>query len=258
MEIKLVELVCGYPSVDVLGPVELSFKTNEICCILGRNGIGKTTLFKTIMGFIPAKRGGVVLDGRDIASMSAKEMAHFISYVPQAKNYSYQYSVLETVLMGRACHIKPYETPTTKDYEIAVAMLDKLRIGHLTNKLYSELSGGEQQIVLIARALAQEASFIIMDEPASNLDFENQKKVLDVLRNLSQNGMGIIMSSHSPDHAFYCGTTSVLITKDKRIIFGENDTVLTSENLKEVYGVDVEIISKKLADGKTAKTCCLL
>jgi iron complex transport system ATP-binding protein len=98
-------------------------------------------------------------------------------------------------------------------------MLEKLRISHLADKLYCELSGGEQQITLIARALAQEAQFIIMDEPASNLDFENQKKVLDVLKDLSGNGMGIVMSSHSPDHAFYCGTKTLMITKEKRIIF---------------------------------------
>lgn len=258
MEINLIDLVCGYPSTDILGPINLSLRTNEICCILGRNGIGKTTLFKTIMGFISAKQGCVVVDNKNICSVDAKELARYISYVPQAKNYSYQYSVLETVLMGRACHIKTYESPSAKDYEIATAMLDKLSIAHLTNKLYFELSGGEQQIVLIARALAQESNFIIMDEPASNLDYENQKKVLDVLKKLSNNGIGIIMSSHSPDHAFYCGTTVVMITKDKRIISGKNDQVLNSKHLKEVYGVDVEIISKKIADDKIVKTCCLL
>lgn len=258
MEIRLVDLFCGYISTDVIGPVNLSFKTNEICCILGRNGIGKTTLFKTIMGFIPAKQGSVLFDEKKITNVKLKELAKYISYVPQAKNFAYQYSVLETVLMGRACHIKEYETPSSKDYEVALAMLNKLCIGHLTNKLYSELSGGEQQIVLIARALAQEARFIVMDEPTSNLDYENQKKVLDVLKRLSNNGIGIIMSSHSPEHAFYCGTTAVLITRDKKIICGENEQVINSENLKKVYGVDIEIISKKLADGKIVRTCCLL
>lgn len=258
MEIKLVNLVCGYPDIDVIGPFDLSFRTNEICCILGRNGIGKTTLFKTIMGFIPSKKGNILIDGKKVASMTAKEMSHYISYVPQAKNYSYQYSVLETVLMGRACHIKTYETPSAEDYEIVLSVLEKLRISYLADKLYSELSGGEQQIVLIARALAQESRFIIMDEPASNLDFENQKKVLDVLQNLSNNGMGIIMSSHSPDHALYCGTACILITKNKHIIYGANESVLNSENLKKVYGVEVEIINKKFADGRTVTTCCLL
>ena len=258
MEIKLIDLVCGYSSVDIMGPIDIIFKTNEICCILGCNGIGKTTLFKTIMGFIPAKKGCITIDEMNISSMGQKKMAHYISYVPQAKNYSYQYSVLETIVMGRACHIKPYEIPSTRDYEISKSMLDKLGVSHLTNKLYSELSGGEQQIVLIARALAQEANFIVMDEPASNLDYENQKKVLDVMKKLSNNGIGVIMSSHSPDHAFYCGTNTLMITKDKRIIYGNNDEVLNQKNLKEVYGVDVEIISKKKADGTTLKTCCLL
>lgn len=258
MEIKLVDLVCGYPSADILGPINLSFHTNEICCILGSNGIGKTTLFKTLLGFIPAKRGSILIGGNNIDTMHTKEMARFVSYVPQAKNYSYQYSVLETVLMGRASYVKPYESPSEKDYSVADAMLEKLQISHLKHKLYAELSGGEQQVVLIARALAQEARFIVMDEPASNLDFENQKKVLDVLKSLANNDIGIIMSSHSPDHAFYCGTTTVMVTKDRRIIYGQNGNVLCTENLKEVYGVDVEIISKIRADGQTLKTCCLL
>jgi len=258
MEIKLIDLVCGYPSENIIGPIDLSFKTNEICCVLGCNGIGKTTLFKTILGFIPTKQGCVIIGDKNINSITSKNMAKYISYVPQAKNYSYQYSVLETVLMGRACHIKSYEAPDLKDYEVSSLMLDKLQISHLSSKLYSELSGGEQQLVLIARALAQDSKFIVMDEPASNLDFENQKKVLDVLEKLANDGMGIIMSSHSPDHAFYCGTTTVMITKDKRIICGSNNEVLNAENLKQVYGVDVEIISKELNNGKTLRTCCLV
>lgn len=258
MEIKLIDLICGYSSVNVLGPINLSFKTNEIYCILGSNGIGKTTLFKTIMGFIPSKNGYITIDDKKTSEISPKEMAHYISYVPQAKNYSYQYTVLEIVVMGRACHIKSFESPSSNDYQIAKDVLEKLRIHHLAEKMYSELSGGEQQIVLIARALAQGAKFIIMDEPASNLDFENQKKVLDVLKNLSDHGMGILMSSHSPDHAFYCSGSSVLITKEKKVIFGTNDNVLLTENLKKVYGIDIEIVSKTMVNGKNVKTCCLL
>ena len=258
MEIKLKNVTCGYENNAVLSNVNLSFKTGEFWCILGSNGIGKTTLFKTLLGFIPLKSGEILIDGLDMASINGKEIAYCISYVPQAKSYSLQYSVLDTVLMGRACHIKQFSPPTDKDYEIAMKMLKKLEIDYLSGCMYSELSGGEQQVVLIARALAQEARFIIMDEPASNLDFENQKRILDVMKVLADKDVGIVMSSHSPDHAFYCDADVVLIQKDKTILQGNAQEVITSENLKGVYGVDVGIICGTDFNGKIIKACRLL
>ena len=227
MEINLIDLVCGYPSTDILGPINLSLRTNEICCILGRNGIGKTTLFKTIMGFISAKQGCVVVDNKNICSVDAKELARYISYVPQAKNYSYQYSVLETVLMGRACHIKTYESPSAKDYEIATAMLDKLSIAHLTNKLYFELSGGEQQRVALARALVNSPSLIIADEPTGNIDPELSFEIVDLLNEINKLGVTIVMVTH--EHDLVEKFNHRVITIDKgRVI---RDTEETEANL---------------------------
>lgn len=258
MEIRLKNIACGYRNVDVLRNVNLSFNTGEFWCILGANGIGKTTLFKTLLGFISPQKGIILIDNQNTQDIDVKEIAKYISYVPQAKNYSLQYSVLDTVLMGRASHIKPFSQPTEKDYAIAKKMLEKLSIGHLTDCMYSELSGGEQQVVLIARALAQEARFIVMDEPASNLDFENQKRILDVMKVLSSKDVGIIMSSHSPDHAFYCNANVVLIKKDKSIVQGKAEDVITSENLKGGYGVDVKIIRSTDSCGTPIRACRLL
>ena len=258
MEIKLENVTCGYENIDVLDNINLSFRTGEFWCILGSNGVGKTTLFKTLLGFIPLKKGEIIIDGRSMISINNKEIAHYISYVPQAKSYLLQYSVLDTVLMGRACHIKQFSTPVDKDYEIAMKMLKKLEIDYLSECMYSELSGGEQQVVLIARALAQEARFIIMDEPASNLDFENQKRILDVMKVLANKDVGIVMSSHLPDHAFHCDADVVLIQKDKTILQGNVQEVITSENLKAGYGVDVGIICGTDYNGNKIKTCCLL
>lgn len=192
-----------------------------------------------------------------MSEIGGRDLAKILSYVPQAKSYSYQFSVLDTVVMGRACHIWRYGVPGESDYAAAGEMLGRLGILHLSDKSYSELSGGEQQIVLIARALVQDASFIIMDEPASNLDFENQKRVLDVLKQLAGQGIGIIMSSHSPDHAFYCGASVVLINRDGSYSFGGSNTLLTEENLKKVYGVGLKILSGSDKQGNVIYTCGL-
>lgn len=258
MKIELKDVTCGYRNVDVLSGLNLSFETGEFWCILGANGIGKTTLFKTLLGFIDLRDGEILLDDHNIQDIGTKEFSSYISYVPQAKNYSLQYSVLDTVLMGRANHIKQFSPPTNVDYSVSRKMLEKLGIEHLAQCMYSELSGGEQQVVLIARALAQEARFIIMDEPASNLDFENQKKILDVMKVLAGKGVGIIMSSHSPDHAFYCNADVVLIKKDKSIVHGKAVDIITSENLKGGYGVDVEIICGTDSCGNPIRACRLI
>lgn len=258
MEISIDHVTCGYEHIDILSDINISFRTGEFWCILGSNGIGKTTLFKTLLGFIPVKRGRILIDGQDMHKIGAKKIAHYISYVPQAKTYSLQYSVLETVLMGRASHIGQFFTPSDQDYEIAMSMLERLGIRNMSQSMYSQLSGGEQQVVLIARALAQEAKFIIMDEPASNLDFENQKRILDVMKTLVDTDVGIVMSSHSPDHAFYCDTNVVLICKDKSILYGSANEIITAGNLKNVYGVDVSILSGTDTSGNDIKACRLL
>lgn len=258
MKIVLKNVSCGYGGTDVLANVNLSFKTGEFWCILGANGIGKTTLFKSLLGFIELRSGEILIDDRNMQKINSKDIARYISYVPQAKSYFLQYSVLDTVLMGRAAHIKQFSSPSENDYMIATKMLKKLGIGDLSNCMYSELSGGEQQVVLIARALAQESKFIVMDEPASNLDFENQKRILDVMRVLVSKDVGIIMSSHSPDHAFYCNADVVLIRKDKSIVQGKAEDIITSENLKGGYGVDVGIICGTDSCGNPVKACRLL
>ena len=257
MEIKLNNVSCGYGNKVILDGINLTFKTGNIYCILGANGIGKTTLFKSVLGFIDMMHGSITINGQSIKDMSEREMAMHISYVPQAKNYSLQYTVFDIVLMGRALHIRKFESPSPKDIKKAEDVIKQLKIEHLKDLLYSELSGGEQQIVLIARALTQGSKFIIMDEPASNLDFENQKKVLDVLKELITNDIGIIMSSHAPDHALYCDSKVVMIKKDKTIINGSVEETINNNNLFGVYGVDLSVIREMGSDGKTHYACCL-
>lgn len=258
MRIELDKVSVGYEKVAILSDISLSFESGQFYCLLGANGIGKTTLFKSILGFIPVLSGQIRIDGKTIHSISPKVLSEYLAYVPQAKDNAYDMNVLEVVVMGRARFIKKFSQPSPADYAVANGVLERLKIEKLTRKKYNELSGGEQQIVLIARALVQDAKFIIMDEPASNLDFENQKKVLECLKQLSGRGLGVILSSHSPDHAIFCDTKVVMIGKDKQIRIGSIDETLTDQNLKAVYGVDIHLISGTTPDGKHLRSCCLV
>ncbi|MBO4677557.1 MAG: ABC transporter ATP-binding protein [Oscillospiraceae bacterium] len=258
MKIELDKVSVGYEKATILSDISLSFESGQFYCLLGANGIGKTTLFKSILGFIPVLSGQIRIDGKPIRSISSKALSEYLAYVPQAKDNAYDMDVLEVVVMGRARFIKKFSQPSPNDYAAANDIMDRLKIKKLTRKKYSELSGGEQQIVLIARALVQDAKFIIMDEPASNLDFENQKKVLECLKQLSGHGLGVVLSSHSPDHAIFCDTKVVMIGKDKQIRIGSIEETLTDQNLRAVYGVDIHLISGTAPDGRPLRSCCLV
>lgn len=258
MKIELIDASIGYDKTVIIQGINLSFESGHFYCLLGGNGIGKTTLFRSVLGFLPVIKGQILIGGKPISKYTVAELSEYISYVPQAKDNSYDMSVLEVIVMGRARFVKKFSQPSLHDYDVAKAILRNLEIEDLAEKPYSELSGGEQQIVLIARALAQDSKFILMDEPASNLDFENQKKVLECLKQLSGSGIGIILSSHSPDHALYCEMEVVMIDKRHQIHVGMIDEVLTNEMLKDVYGVDIQLISGQTKDGRVIKTCCLV
>lgn len=257
MEIKLEDLSCGYKNKIILDKLSLSFSTGNIYCVLGSNGIGKTTLFKSMLGFINPLKGKIIVDNYNISDMNEIEIAKRISYVPQAKNYAMQYKVFDIILMGRALHIRKFGSPSLTDINEVDKVIKQLKIEHLKNSLYSELSGGEQQVVLVARALVQGSKFIIMDEPASNLDFENQKKVLDVLKELITTDIGIIMSSHSPNHAMYCNSNVIMIRKNKTIIKGSVEETINQNNLYDVYGVKLGVISETDSSGTIYRSCYL-
>lgn len=243
MKIEFVHTTTGYAKVPMIKDLNLTIETGESTCVLGANGIGKTTLFRTLLGLIDIVEGDILIDGRSIKKMSAKEIATALSYVPQAKNYSYQYTVLDIVLMGRAMYIDKFSEPSKLDIETAKEALRKLGMEEYSMRMYSELSGGEQQVVLVARALAQDASFIVMDEPASNLDFANQRHLIDVIKMLRDSGKGVLMASHSPDHAFACCSNAILVFQDRTVMYGSTNEMLNMAYLRKVYGVDVNIIS---------------
>jgi iron complex transport system ATP-binding protein len=239
MRLEARELGFGYPGRAIGRGAAFTLDAGEVVCLLGPNGCGKTTLFKTLLGLLVPQAGAVLIDGQDLALWSRERRARSLAYVPQAHTSFFPFSVLDTVLMGRTAHLGLFAVPSARDREAALAALDGLHIGALAAADYTRISGGQRQLVLVARALAQEARCMVMDEPTASLDFGNQVMVLARIRALSARGIGVIMSTHAPDHAFACADR-VLLMQDGRILAeGEPEAVLTPERLRAVYGVEV-------------------
>ncbi|HBE76205.1 MAG TPA: iron ABC transporter ATP-binding protein [Firmicutes bacterium] len=242
MKLEINQVMCGYGNRTILKDISFSVHDREILCLLGPNGVGKTTLFKTILGFLRLQGGDILLNGENIRLWPRERLARAIGYVPQAHTPPFPFTVLDVVTMGRTAHLGVFSSPSKKDVMIAEQAIETLNIGFLRDRIYTEISGGERQMVLIARALTQEPKLLVMDEPTSNLDFGNQIRVLQQIRELAGRGLGVIMTSHFPDHAFLCSTKIALLQKDRGFITGEADEVVTEENMRAAYGVRVKII----------------
>lgn len=255
--LKIEHLTCGYGKKQILTDISFEVFSGQIFCILGPNGVGKTTLFRTLLGFLPRFAGDILINEKDIHTIKQSRIAQLIAYVPQAHIPPFPYLVDDVVLMGRTARFKNSSTPKKEDREKVKEILERLQIEYLSNRVYTEISGGERQMVLIARALAQEPKFLIMDEPTSNLDFGNQIRVLEQVTRLRKQGMGIIMTTHHPDHAFLCSAKVLLIRRNQMFHVGECDEVLTETNLKEAYGIRVKIMDAETDNGQLTKTCMI-
>jgi iron complex transport system ATP-binding protein len=249
MRLEADDLPFGYPGKPVGQGVDLVVGPGEVVCLLGPNGAGKTTLFKTLLGLLPAQGGRVLLDGRPLAQMARAEIARRIAYVPQAHAAHFPYSVQDMVLMGRTAHLGPFARPGAADHGAALAALRMLGIRALAEADYTRISGGQRQLALIARALAQAAPLIVMDEPTASLDFGNQALVLRQVRALAAEGYGIVLSTHSPDHAFACASRVALLHEGSLLAEGPPPAILTPARLETVYGIPVAV--ERLASGHT-------
>ncbi|MFV0481940.1 MAG: ABC transporter ATP-binding protein [Campylobacteraceae bacterium] len=253
--IEIKDLSCGYKHKTIIKNFSIEASKGEILCLLGPNGIGKTTLFKTIIGFLKPLSGEIFIDGKNINNLNDKQRASIIGYVPQSHIPPFPFRVLDVVLMGRTPKLDMFESPSKKDEEISKEALNKLKISHLTYRIYTELSGGERQMVLIARALASQTSMLILDEPTSNLDFGNQVRVLEHINKLADEGLCIIMTSHYPEHVFQTNCKVALIQNKDTIIKGSAKEVITAQNLHDTYNIDVEIADIVLKNKKTISSC---
>ena len=225
----------------ILNEINFSTKEGEIMAILGPNGAGKTTLLRCMMGFLKWNSGTSKLDDTDIRSIPARELWKHVAYVPQARQASSAYSVQETVMLGRGSHFGLLAQPSEKDIKKVNEVMERLHIAHLADKRCSEISGGELQMVLIARALASEPQILILDEPESNLDFRNQLLVLNTMSELAVEGMSCIFNTHFPSHALQRAAKSLLFCGDGKTLFGDTNEIVTEENIEKAFGVKAVI-----------------
>ena len=246
----------GYHGVDVVKGVSCSAGPGDVLCLVGPNGCGKTTLFRLLLGILPISGGCIRLEGKDLRTYSPQELAREIAYIPQYHTPIYAYSVLDVVTMGRAARFSPFEAPKAADREAAFAALEKLNAAHLANQKYTSLSGGQRQLILIARAICQAAKIFVLDEPAANLDYANHQLLMEVVVELAKKGYCVVMSTHSPEHPASIGTKVLLMGQGRAAAFGSPETVITPANLQRVYGIEIDVATISDRYGKK-RTICL-
>lgn len=231
-------------AAPVLREIDFEVEQGQVMTVLGPNGSGKTTLFQCLTGLWKPDRGEVLLDGASLEAMSRIEVAKRVSVVPQDHQPPFPYSVLDVVLTGRASHIGLFSSPSQKDRQAAIDAMAVMGVERLAERPYTQISGGERQMVLIARCLAQEAPVMLLDEPTSHLDFRNQVVVLSKVKSIvKENGLTAMMNLHDPNLALLFSDCILLLNGGTSVGRGSPREVITKENLKAVYGLEVEFLS---------------
>ncbi len=223
----------------VLDGASLHLSPGEVVCLLGANGAGKSTLLRVLLGFVKPSRGRVSFDGRPLAEYSRRALAQRIAYVPQVHVTPFPYRVREVVLMGRMPVNGLLRAPGPRDHAAVDAMLDLLGIAHLAERAYTDISGGERQLALIARALAQGARTLVMDEPATGLDYGHQIRLIERVRGLARDGYAVLMTTHHPEHALMAASRVALLAHGRVAADGPPGEVVTPEAIERLYGVQV-------------------
>lgn len=235
-------LAYGYRERRIGADITLDLAPGEVLALLGPNGGGKTTLLKTLLGLLAPLEGRVWLGGEDLATVSARARARALGYVPQAHAGVFAFSVAEVALMGRTAHGGLFGAPSARDREVAAAMLSRLGVAHLAPRPYTLISGGERQLVLIARALAQEPRHVILDEPTASLDFGNQGMVMSQIRRLAGEGLGVLFTTHDPNQALRHADRVMMLRDGAALGVGASAAMLTPERLAQLYGAPVETV----------------
>ena len=226
---------------QILDKLDLSFSCGDFVVVLGRNGAGKTTLFRNLLGLLRPQSGTVEVDGVDFLHLSAKERAKRIAYIPQESHPSFSYSVLTTVLMGTTSQISTLASPGQKETEAALAALRRFGIEDLASRRVDSLSGGERQLVMCARALAQKAPILLFDEPTSSLDWGNQIRTLENIRRLTKEGYLAIVSTHNLEQALNYASRIVMLCDGKLVADASPQELAMQGSLSSFYGLDVSV-----------------
>ena len=238
----------SYKDHDVFTNLSFKLESPSVCSILGPNGIGKTTLIKCLLGLKKLKDGCIFLNDKNVAKMDTKKFYSMIAYVKQGGKENSIYTVLDTVLLGLANHINPLLKPKDSDIEKAEQILDELHISHLKNNYISHLSGGEAQMVFMARALIKNPEILILDEPESNLDYRNQLLVLEIIKTLKDKGKLIIFNTHYPDHALRYSDKTLMMNGLDKYKFGDTKDIITKENIEHTFKIKAAVGELKEGD----------
>lgn len=254
MRLEAKDLSFSYGRMKVLEDISFSAESGSFTALLGRNGSGKTTLIRLLLGFLSPESGSVEIDGRDIARMSTKERAMAIAYIPQQTESVYSYTVLDAVMMGLSPSLSVFKRPGRKEKDKAMEALSTLGIESLAGRYVNRISGGERQLVLIARSIAQDARILLLDEPTSSLDYSNQMLVLETAGKLRGNGYMIILSTHNPEHALSHASSIIALSGTRLAYCGAPEGLLDGKVLSDLYGRPLEIRSIE-AGGKGRLVC---
>lgn len=242
------DICFAYPGRPVLSGASLALAPGELVCLLGSNGAGKSTLLRIMLGLQRAARGSVMLGGKALAGHGRRQLARLIAYVPQVHVAPFPYTVLQVALMGRLPANGIFRAPAAADVDRVHRLLDNMGIAHLAGRAYTEISGGERQLTLITRALAQDARLLVMDEPLAGLDYGNQVRLLDRLESLAAQGYGVLMTTHDPNQPLTGCQRVALLNSGRIAADGAAAAVLTPAAIHALYGVRVELL--RGADGR--------
>ena len=244
-----------YNSRLIFSDVSFTVNKGEIMSILGANGSGKTTLLNCLSNLFTPDSGEILINKKPMERMGIRDVARVIGYVPQIHTPTYAYSVLEFTVMGRTPYIGAFATPSVEDYQIADNALNRMKLSHLRDKMYTEISGGERQQVTIARAIAQQPQLILMDEPTAHLDYGNQYRVVQMIRELAAEGYAIIITTHNPDHATILDDKVAILDREGRINVGIAAKTLNAKTLSSLYGLSIKTVYDEDAKRNVCIVC---
>lgn len=248
--LKIENLSFSYKKTPVLKNISFMVEKGDFVCCIGPNGAGKSTLLKCILNILKTENKHIFLQGIPIQNVTAKQMAAKMAYIPQHHTLAFSFSALEVALMGRTTHLSSFAVPSKKDEQLALDALEKLSIAHLASRSFQTLSGGEQQLVLIARALVQEAPILVMDEPTASLDFGNQYMVMNVISKLSHSSYLILLSTHTPEHALQYANKVIALQNGSIFFSGTPQESMTDTTLSALYGTPISITNIQTEDGE--------
>ena len=257
MKLTLSDVCVGYEGQEPLQRyVNFSVESGEVCCILGPNGCGKTTLVRTILGMNPLLSGCIAIDGADITRWSAQRLSQQVAYVAQRASQPFPYEVRDVVMLGRVGKSRGLSgQPDKHDYNIVENAMREMGVYHLRGKSFLDISGGELQLVMFARALAQEPEMLILDEPTAALDYGNAVRVISKVRELARKGYAVVMITHNPDHAFMTRANVALFTRYGPMKFGDANSIITRENIQDAYGVGVKLVEFTHDNNQIMRMC---